>query len=152
MIMIYFSILLQQEFISALISTCIEKIKCSLQQISSRESLFSHLVDEVLSFDEEIRSSYNYPFSGCSSTLITKPYLEQWLHIEKKCELYIHLRSSFISSTHLCVSVSSMFLVAHHYSPRLTVSFLILFALFNSMHFVSLRFCRYSFLLFIERS
>ncbi len=66
--------------------TCIEKIKSSLPQISANEALFTHLIDEVLLFDNEMKSLYNYPSNlpGCVSTLVVKPYLDQWLQLEIK--------------------------------------------------------------------
>ena len=66
-----------------------EKLKSSLTQISGNESLFSHLIDETLLFDKELRSMFDYPalLPGCTSVLMTQPYLDQWLELEEKCKL-----------------------------------------------------------------
>eukprot|EP00112_Aurelia_sp_Birch-Aquarium-sp1_P009117 Seg2024.4 transcript_id=Seg2024.4/GoldUCD/mRNA.D3Y31 product="RAD50-interacting protein 1" protein_id=Seg2024.4/GoldUCD/D3Y31 len=77
---------IQHEFIQALLQTCMEKIKVSLAQISGNESLFSHLIDETLLFDKELRSMFDYPalLPGCTSVLMTQPYLDHWLELEEK--------------------------------------------------------------------
>ena len=67
--------------------TAIEKVKQSLPQIMSNEALFSHMVDEVVLFDNELCVMFDYPssFSGCTSVIMTQPYLDQWVYLEEKC-------------------------------------------------------------------
>eukprot|EP00795_Rhopilema_esculentum_P009093 gene9093-16748_t len=85
----YLNHYVQHEFIQALLETCMEKIKTTLPQVITNESLFSHLIDETILFDNELRSLFDYPsqLPGCTSVLLQKPYLDHWIDLETKCAI-----------------------------------------------------------------
>jgi len=82
---------LQHEFIKLLVKTAIEKVKSSLPQMITNNALFSHMIDEVILFDNELCSMFNYPSSscGCTSVLMTQPYINHWIDLEEK-RLFIY--------------------------------------------------------------
>lgn len=51
------------------------------------DDLFSHLIDETLSFEQELRDILGYPSSYCNTiTVLTEAkYLTRWIRIEKQC-------------------------------------------------------------------
>lgn len=59
-----------------------------VEEIAKDESLFSHLIDETLAFEQELRDVLGYPNSYYSAiTVLTQPkYLTQWISIERKCK------------------------------------------------------------------
>lgn len=65
-----------------------EKIGQDLPQLVYDESSLSHLIDEVLLFDSEIRNTYSYPpmLPGCLDVLCLPEALTKWLLVEKKCK------------------------------------------------------------------
>ena len=80
--------LLQDEFMQVMLQLCIAKMKSTLPHVVKDELLFSHLIDEALLFEKELRSVYEYPVSlpGCIHVLLTEPYLNEWLELERKCK------------------------------------------------------------------
>lgn len=73
--------------------------------IAKDEHLFSHLIDETLSFEQELRDTLGYPNSLPSAmTVLTQAqYLTKWITIEERCMLFENSRGSnyviaFISS------------------------------------------------------
>ena len=76
----------QHEFIKLLVKTAIEKVKSSLPQMITNNTLFSHMVDEVILFDNELCSMFDYPSGsyGCTSVLMTQPYISHWINLEEK--------------------------------------------------------------------
>ena len=79
--------------------TCREKVKNSVGQILANKSLLSHLIDETLLFDRELKSIFGYPtnLTGCTSVLLMQPYFDHWISLEGK-------RMSFSSFfVYLCV-------------------------------------------------
>lgn len=57
-------------------------------EISQDEHLFAHLLDETLSFEQELREMLRYPASLPSAlTVLTQAqYLVKWLLAEQNCE------------------------------------------------------------------
>ena len=53
------------------------------------EHMFSHLVDEALAFEKELRNNYSYPANqpGCLHVLAQDAPFEKWIQIERKCKL-----------------------------------------------------------------
>lgn len=60
-----------------------------IADIARDEHLFSHLIDETLSFEQELRDSLDYPssFPSAITVLTQAKYLTQWIAIEERCEL-----------------------------------------------------------------
>lgn len=77
------------EFIRGLVQLPVEKLCRDIDEIVEDDGLFSHLIDETLAFEQEIRESLGYPSSYCSAiTVLTQAqYLTKWLSIEEECML-----------------------------------------------------------------
>lgn len=82
------SLKLQLEFIRGLVQLSVEKLCNDIDEMVEDDALLSHLIDETLSFEQEIRESLGYPSSYCSAiTVLTQAkYLTKWLAIEEQCE------------------------------------------------------------------
>lgn len=67
----------------------IEKICIDIDEITMEDDLYSHLIDETLSFEQELRDTLGYPSSYCNTiTVLTQAkYLTRWIRIEKQCTL-----------------------------------------------------------------
>lgn len=78
----------QTEFLVGLMGLVMEKMAHDLPELLHDDHQFSHLVDEALMFDREVRASYGYPASlpGCLHLLAEPEYFSKWLAIERKCE------------------------------------------------------------------
>lgn len=78
----------QLEFIRGLVQLAVEKLCNDIDEITQSDQLFSHLIDETLAFEQEIRETLGYPISHCSAiTVITQAkYLTKWLSIEEQCK------------------------------------------------------------------
>lgn len=52
------------------------------------DTLFCHLVEEVLLFEKELRSSHSYPppLPGLIHLLLEESVLQKWLTVEKKSQ------------------------------------------------------------------
>lgn len=74
-----------------------EKVKNSLGQITSNENMLSHLIDEIILFDNELHSIFDYPirFPSCTSVLTTQPYLDRWICLEEKRRFHRFYLCSF---------------------------------------------------------
>ncbi|XP_062549793.1 RINT1-like protein [Armigeres subalbatus] len=74
------------EFIRGLVQLAIEKLIDDIDSICQDEALFSHLIDEILSFEQELKSTLGYPssFPSAVSVLIQPKYLVKWMAIEEK--------------------------------------------------------------------
>lgn len=78
----------QLEFIRGLVQLCVEKLCNDIDEIVEDDRLFSHLIDETLAFEQEIRDTLGYPSSYCSAiTVLTQAmYLTKWIAIEEQCK------------------------------------------------------------------
>ncbi|CAL1527454.1 unnamed protein product [Lymnaea stagnalis] len=74
------------ELTRGLVMLVMEKIGNDLPQLVYDEASFSHLIDEVLLFDSEVRNTYSYPpiLPGCLDVLCLQEALTKWLLVEKK--------------------------------------------------------------------
>lgn len=66
----------------------IEKLCMDIAEIVKDEHLFSHLIDETLSFEQELRDTLGYPNSlpSAISVLTQAQYLTKWIAIEERCK------------------------------------------------------------------
>ena len=71
-----------------MVSLVMEKMITDLPDLMYDEHQFSHLVDEAILFDREIRASYGYSsaYPGSLHVLTEGDAFQKWLLIEKKCE------------------------------------------------------------------
>ncbi|XP_031625269.1 RINT1-like protein [Contarinia nasturtii] len=74
------------EFVRGLVQLAVEKLCNDIDEIVENDALFSHLIDETLAFEQEIRDTLGYPSSYCSAiTVLTQAkYLTKWLAIEEQ--------------------------------------------------------------------
>lgn len=78
-----------------LVQLAIEKLCTDIDDISKNESLFSHLLDETLSFEQELKElvkiSYLNSFPTAITVLTQPQFLIKWLAIEEKCKLISYM-------------------------------------------------------------
>ncbi|XP_059140447.1 RAD50-interacting protein 1-like [Physella acuta] len=74
------------EFTRGLVLLVMEKIVNDLPHLVYDEANLSHIIDEILLFDSEIRNTYSYPpiLPGCLDVLCLPEALNKWLIVEKK--------------------------------------------------------------------
>lgn len=74
------------EFVRGLVQLTIEKLIDDIEEISLDEQLFAHLIDEILSFEQDIKSTLSYPSNLPSAVnVLTQPFFfTKWLSIEEK--------------------------------------------------------------------
>ena len=86
-----------------------EKLLNDIPNILYDEHIFSHMVDEVLSFDKELKNTYGYPENhpGCLHVLTEENCFEKWLRLEKKCKLNQSLQNTSIAMYYLKFICSS---------------------------------------------
>lgn len=71
-----------------LVELVLEKMTADLPEIMYDEHLFTHLIDEALLFDRELRQNYSYPPNqpGALHILSQEEVFDKWLVVEKKCK------------------------------------------------------------------
>ena len=82
-----------------MVSLVMEKMTTDLPNLMYDEHQFSHLVDEAILFDREIRASYGYSSAYPGSLHVLTEgdtFFQKWLSIEKKCELQVRV------NLHIC--------------------------------------------------
>ncbi|XP_053675678.1 RINT1-like protein [Anopheles nili] len=74
------------EFVRGLVQLAVEKLLADIEQIVQDEALFAHLIDEVLPFEQDLKTMLGYPNSYPSvvSVLVQPVYFLKWMAIEKK--------------------------------------------------------------------
>ncbi|XP_056140209.1 RAD50-interacting protein 1 [Lampris incognitus] len=77
------------ELCRGLLSLAQEKLASDAPRLLYDDTLFCHLVDEVLHFEKELRNTYSYPVSlpGTLHILLEENTLQKWLAVEKKMAL-----------------------------------------------------------------
>lgn len=63
-----------------------EKVASDASRLLYEDTLFCHLVEEVLLFEKELRSNHSYPavLPGLLHLLLEDSVLQKWLTVEKK--------------------------------------------------------------------
>ncbi|XP_024084598.1 RAD50-interacting protein 1 isoform X2 [Cimex lectularius] len=74
------------EFICGLVQLSVEKLQCDIEEVQFDDLLFSHVVDEALGYERELRSVYNYPqsFPGPTQVLTQAQIFVKWIKMERK--------------------------------------------------------------------
>lgn len=69
-----------------------EKVASDAARLLYEDTLFCHLVEEVLLFEKELRSSHSYPavLPGLIHLLLEESVLQKWLTVEKKSQFESH--------------------------------------------------------------
>lgn len=74
------------EFIRGLVQLTIEKLVNDIEEISFDEQLFAHLIDEILSFEQDLKTMLSYPnnLPSAVNVLTQATYFNKWLKLEEK--------------------------------------------------------------------
>ncbi|XP_058126684.1 RINT1-like protein [Anopheles ziemanni] len=74
------------QFVRGVVQLAVEKLIVDIEQIATDEALFAHLIDEVLTFEQELKTTLGYPNSYASvvSVLLQPVYFIKWMAIEEK--------------------------------------------------------------------
>ncbi|XP_023375379.1 RAD50-interacting protein 1 [Otolemur garnettii] len=77
------------EFSRGLMMLVLEKLAADIPCLLYDDSLFCHLVDEVLLFERELHTVHGYPgtFAGCMHILSEETCFQRWLTVERKFAL-----------------------------------------------------------------
>nr|CAD7409598.1 unnamed protein product [Timema poppensis] len=78
----------ESELMRGLLQVVVEKLHSEIPHLQYDDALFSHMVDETLGFDRELRESFSYPSTQPSviGVLTQAQVFVKWIHMEKKCE------------------------------------------------------------------
>lgn len=74
------------EFVRGLVQLTMEKLVNDIEEISFDDQLFAHLIDEILSFEQDLKNMLAYPtnLSSAINVLTQATYFNKWLSIEEK--------------------------------------------------------------------
>ncbi|KAI0223719.1 RAD50-interacting protein 1 [Lamellibrachia satsuma] len=74
------------EFSRGLVELAMEKMLSDIPELMYDDHNFSHLIDETLTFDRELRTVHGYPTAhpGCVHVLMEPHAFNKWLTIERK--------------------------------------------------------------------
>ncbi|XP_063240362.1 RAD50-interacting protein 1 [Bacillus rossius redtenbacheri] len=74
------------ELARGLVGLVLEKLHTDLPSLMADDALFSHLVDELLGFDQELRRGHAFPAAqpGVLAVLTQAHVFLKWIHMEKK--------------------------------------------------------------------
>lgn len=77
-----------------------EKLASDASRLLYDDALFCHLVDEVLQFEKELRSTHAYPSAlpGALHILLEEAVFQKWLSVERKSERTPHFSLRLASS------------------------------------------------------
>ncbi|XP_061817223.1 RAD50-interacting protein 1 [Nerophis lumbriciformis] len=77
------------ELCRGLLSLVQEKVAADVSRLLYDDTLFCHLVEEVLQFEKELRGNHSFPASlpGLLHLLLEDAVLQKWLTVEKKMAL-----------------------------------------------------------------
>jgi len=86
-------IVLQYEFIVGILQSVVIKLDRDLSHFQLEDVVFSHIVDETLAFEHELKKMYGYPDNYPSITeVLTQAHIFfKWINMERKCKLFLKL-------------------------------------------------------------
>ncbi|XP_025419598.1 RAD50-interacting protein 1 isoform X2 [Sipha flava] len=76
----------QHEFIIGLLQSVVIKLDTDLSHFQLEDVVFSHIVDETLAFEHELRKVYNYPndYPSVTEVLTQAHIFFKWINMERK--------------------------------------------------------------------
>jgi hypothetical protein len=79
------------DFSRGLVQLAVEKLVKDTPVVLEDVTILAHTIGEVLSFESELRTSYNYPSSQPSALLVlSQPqFFTQWIKLERDCKLSV---------------------------------------------------------------
>ena len=88
------------EFVRGLVQLSLEKLCLDIEEISKNDHLFSHLIDETLAFEQEMRDTLGYPsgYPSAITVLTQAKYLVKWISIEERCKSSLKIFQGFSCS------------------------------------------------------
>nr|CAD7596131.1 unnamed protein product [Timema genevievae] len=91
----------KSELMRGLLQVVVEKLHSEIPHLQYDDALFSHMVDETLGFDRELRESFGYPSTQPSviGVLTQAQVFVKWIHMEKKSVQSIARLTPRIQST-----------------------------------------------------
>lgn len=102
------------DFSRGLVQLAVEKLVKDTPVILEDDTILAHTIGEVLSFESELRSSYNYPSSQPSALLVlSQPqFFTRWIALERVCKLtnenFLAFYLNFNHSVSFIVAVEKM--------------------------------------------
>lgn len=84
---IYFIWFFQHEFILGLLQSVVIKLNSDLSHFQLEDVVFSHIVDETLAFEHELKKIYGYPnhYASVTEVLTQAHIFFKWINMERKC-------------------------------------------------------------------
>lgn len=81
---------LQHEFAIGLMQSIVIKLESDLSNFQLEDSIFSHIIDETLLFEHELRNVYGYPndYPSVTDVLAQADIFFKWINMERKCKKY----------------------------------------------------------------
>jgi len=82
---------LQHDFTIGLLQFVVIKLDSDLSHFQLEDVVFSHIVDETLAFEHELRKVYSYPndYPSVTEVLTQAQIFFKWINMERKCKKYI---------------------------------------------------------------
>lgn len=79
---------LQHDFTIGLLQFVVIKLDSDLSHFQLEDVVFSHIVDETLAFEHELRKVYNYPndYPSVTEVLTQAQIFFKWINMERKCK------------------------------------------------------------------
>ncbi|VVC45233.1 Hypothetical protein CINCED_3A025352 [Cinara cedri] len=76
----------QHEFIIGLMQSVVVKLESDLSFFQLEDSIFSHIIDETLAFEQELHKVYGYPsdYPSVTEVLTQAPIFFKWINMERK--------------------------------------------------------------------
>ncbi len=83
----YVKLFMQIEFIRGLLQEVESKLQTDLSEVVYDDALMSHLIDELLMFEQELRTvlQYSLPSPTPFDVLLGEVPFHKWLSLEKAC-------------------------------------------------------------------
>jgi len=87
---LYFFFFLQHDFFTGLLQFVVVKLDSDLSHFQLEDVVFSHIVDETLAFEHELRKVYNYPndYPSVTEVLTQAQIFFKWINMERKCKTF----------------------------------------------------------------
>lgn len=84
---------IQNEFIIGLLQSVVIKLDSDLSYFQLEDVVFSHIVDETLAFEHELKKVYGYPndFPSVTEVLTQAHIFFKWINMERKCMLFYNV-------------------------------------------------------------
>jgi len=110
----------------------LEKLAADIPCLLYDDTLFCHLVDEVLLFERELYSVHGYlsSFPSCMHILSEESCFQRWLTVEKKCKTSVDFVGFDVAQLEsMCILTRTAFSNRISYLDRITTEYILFFIL-----------------------